>query len=83
MLVNELMAQREARAMRCFEPPGHDDALLTAEQVACWRQVDVKTVRRDKTLPRLDIGAGQVRYRWGDLRAWLAAKKEGDNGTAE
>ncbi len=51
-----------------------ENRILTAEQVAEKLQVHVKTVYRNRDIPRVEIGPGMVRFIEADIDAWLRSK---------
>lgn len=62
-----------------FQLPADDDTLLTPEQAAAWLTLSEKTLAHWRTNRKgpLPVPTGtHVRYRVGDLRAWLHLEVE-------
>lgn len=62
---------------RC--PSGSDDDLITTEQLAAMLSVPSSRLRKARVSgedapPFIKLGKKLVRYRLGDVRAWLASK---------
>lgn len=56
----------------------NDETLLTTQELADLTHISRQTYegwrcRRDGGPPFLKLGAQLVRYRWGDVKAWMAA----------
>jgi excisionase family DNA binding protein len=62
-----------------------DDDMLTKRELAEALHVSVRTVERWRARgtgpPAVRLPGGQLRWRWADVQAWLAAR--GDQPAAE
>jgi predicted DNA-binding transcriptional regulator AlpA len=61
--------------------PQDDDRMLTKQELAKALHVSVRTVERMHAAgtgpPALRLPSGRLRWRWGDVRAWMTEHREG------
>jgi Helix-turn-helix domain len=60
--------------VRLAELPG--EVLLTPREVAAWLGLSVRQVQR-LSIPYIDCGERNRRYRVADVRAWLERRRRG------
>ena len=75
-LAASLKQRKKSRPL--LEKSISEDAILTAHQLAETLDVGVVTVWRysQRGMPTLRRGRGLIRYRYGDVLAWLSQKKK-------
>jgi excisionase family DNA binding protein len=69
------MALRDRQPNPLEEAPGRNDRLLSAQELANYLEVPVKTIytwRHRNTGPRGFRVGKHLRFRWRDVEAWLA-----------
>ncbi len=68
------------------KPVAPDDDLLTTKQAADWLDLELNTLAiwRMKCIgpPWIEISRGCIRYRRGDVRQWLAARRRATEDAA-
>jgi excisionase family DNA binding protein len=63
-------------------PRGHDDRLLSVEELAYYLEVPVKTIytwRHRNTGPKGFRVGKHLRFRWGDVQTWVAQRIADEN----
>ena len=60
--------------------PYDDDRMLTKRELAEALHVGVRTIERMQAAgtgpPAIRLPSGRLRWRWGDVRVWVASRRE-------